>query len=74
LAGDQAWLRDGELSVQIPCAKPLDAGELLHPEAYRDEDGRHWTRLPGPRPANACSFEKGRWRYDQVPMSLQQSP
>ncbi len=74
LPGDKAWLRGGELSVQLPCATPLDADTVLHPEAYGDQDGRHWTRLPSSRLVNACGTGQGRWRYDQVPMALQQSP
>jgi hypothetical protein len=30
--------------------------------------------VPGPRFINACSFDEGRWRYDQVPMALTQAP
>ena len=74
LAGDRAWLRAGELSVQLPCARPLRDDEALHPQAYGDADGRHWTRLPNPPYTNACGSPDGRWRYDQVPMALRQSP
>ena len=73
LAGDRAWLRQGELTVQLPCAEPLDANTVLHPQAYGDEDGRHWTRLAASA-VKACVSGDGQWHYDQVPMALQQSP
>lgn len=70
LAGDTAFFQQGIQQAKLQCTAPdLLANSKVAPETYSAMDGRVWQALPGQ--VQACQREDGRWRYLNLPMSLQ---
>ena len=73
LAGDKASFRDGVLSAVICEQKQLKLPDSsIDASAYQDKDGRQWRREQGAA-ISACQRADGRWRYVNMPITLQQS-
>ena len=74
LAGDSARLTDGVLTVTLACkppATPAVAGEIAAAD-YANSNGAEWASIEDQPPKLACQRADGRWRYDQLPMTISQ--
>lgn len=70
LAGDTAFFQQGIQQAKLQCTAPdLVDNSKVAPDTYFAVDGRVWQALPGQ--VQACQREDGRWRYLNLPMSLQ---
>ncbi|MCX7042081.1 MAG: hypothetical protein NT117_05245 [Gammaproteobacteria bacterium] len=74
LAGDSARLHGGVLTVTLACEVPasaIEAGRIAATD-YANSDGARWAAQDGLSPARACERADGRWRYDNLPMTIDQ--
>jgi hypothetical protein len=70
LAGDTAFFQQGIQQAKLQCTAPdLVDNSKVAPDTYSALDGRVWQALSGQ--VQACQREDGRWRYLNLPMSLQ---
>lgn len=70
LAGDTAFFQQGIQQAKLQCTAPaLTENSKVAADTYTAADGRLWQALPGK--VQACQREDGRWRYLNLPMSLQ---
>ncbi|MEH8021437.1 cyanophycinase [Rheinheimera metallidurans] len=70
LAGDSAFFQHGIQRATLQCATPdLMENSKVAPNTYSNADGRIWQADAGQ--VQACQRADGRWRYLNLPMSLQ---
>ncbi|WP_165907409.1 cyanophycinase [Rheinheimera sp. D18] len=70
LAGDTAYFQNGIQQATLQCdALALVDNNLVAADTYNKTDGRVWQAKPGT--VEACKRADGRWRYLNLPMSLQ---
>jgi cyanophycinase-like exopeptidase len=71
LAGDTLRFQQGVQQAQLQCEKRLP-GRQVDPDTYAPVDQRRW--LAGTAAITACQRQDGRWRYLQLPLTLQVLP
>jgi hypothetical protein len=74
LAGDTMSFSQGVTQARLRCVpeQPKLPGTLVDPETYAPVDQRRW--LADATPVIACQRQDGRWRYLQLPLTLQVLP
>lgn len=64
------FFQQGIQQAKLQCTTPdLLENSKVATDTYAAVDGRVWQALPGQ--VQACQREDGRWRYLNLPMSLQ---
>jgi len=74
LAGDTLRFSQGVQQAELICvpAQQKLPGTQVDPDTYAAVDQRHW--LAAATPVTACQRQDGRWRYLQLPLTLQVLP
>ncbi len=72
LAGDTVFFQHGIQQAKLRCTETdVVENNKVSQDTYAAVDGRIWQAAPGK--VKACQREDGRWRYLNLPMSLQVS-
>lgn len=74
LAGDTLRFSQGVKQAALRCGpdQPKLSGSQVDPDTFAPVDQRRW--LADAKPVTACQREDGRWRYLQLPLTLQVLP